>query len=169
VRGREEEPGLPRPGGMSAENSKSSAHGRFADSMSVVVSILLVSRGFSKDILCLRLVKQESRRREKDLLEGGTFFSLLCELIFHLLVTMSELNICVWVMGDSSALSPTSTIGTICNVCQREERAVQRCRWAHTGGPRRPRKVAKEPRSRVHLTERRRVGVLRKFKQEQQR
>jgi hypothetical protein len=57
---------------MSAKNSESSARSRFADSVSAAVSILLVFRSFSKDILHLRLVKQESRRREKDLLEGGT-------------------------------------------------------------------------------------------------
>ncbi len=60
-RGGEEEPVLPRPGGMSAESSKSLAHGRFTLSTSVAVNILLVSRSFSKDILHLMLVKQNPR------------------------------------------------------------------------------------------------------------
>ncbi len=95
MRRREEEPILPRSGRMSAKSPKLLAHSHFTDSISAVVSILLVSRSFSKDILHLRLVKQESRRRKKDLLEGGMFFSLLYKLTFHLLVTTSKLNICV--------------------------------------------------------------------------
>jgi hypothetical protein len=106
---------------MSADSSKSSTRDLFALSVSVAVRILFVSKSLLKDILRLRLEKQGSTKSIKDLLEGGTFFPLFCKLMFQLLIMMNKLNICILIVGDSSTLSATSTIGTIFNVCRREK------------------------------------------------
>jgi len=82
---------------------------------------LFVSKSLLKDILHLRLEKQGSTKSIKDLLEGGTFFTLSRKLTFQLLITMNELNICILIVGDSSTSSTMSTIGTIFNVCRREK------------------------------------------------
>ena len=112
-----EEPVLPRPGGMAAKISKLLVRCRFVLSISVVVSILLVSTSFLNDILSLILEKRESTRSVRDLLEEGTFFPLLPQLMFHLLITTSEVYVCAWILSDRPTWSAVSTTDTVCDVC----------------------------------------------------
>ena len=76
---------------------------------------------FLKGYPALDVSKTESIRNVKDLLERDTLFLLLYQLMFHLLVIMKELVVCTWIRCDRFTFSPASTIGTVCNVCWREE------------------------------------------------
>jgi hypothetical protein len=118
---RAEEPVVPKPDGTAAETSKSSSRDLFVFSMSAAVTSLLVSTSFSKDVLRIKLEKQESARTVRELLKGSMFFSLFCELPFQLLVATKELSVCVWILCDRSARSAESTIETVRNVCWGEK------------------------------------------------